>query len=73
MVRRAAAQNLAKVAAAAEAETVSQELVPLFLKLTQDGAASAPLYPRTLPADETINPIGTSPEASGLLGSSPHV
>lgn len=38
MVRRAAAQHLAKVAAAVEPEAVSQEFVPHFLKLTQDGA-----------------------------------
>ena len=38
MVRRAAAQHLAKVAAMVEPEAVSQEFVPHFLKLTQDGA-----------------------------------
>lgn len=45
MVRRAAAENLSKLAAAAEPEAVSQELVPLFLKLTEDGAFSAPADP----------------------------
>ena len=45
MVRRAAAQNLSKLAAVAEPEAVSQELVPLFMKLTEDGALSASADP----------------------------
>lgn len=36
MVRRAAAQQLGKLAAVVEPEIVSRDLVPLFLELTQD-------------------------------------
>jgi HEAT repeat protein len=38
MVRRAAAQNLGKIAEAMEQEYISRELVPIFHDLTQDGA-----------------------------------
>ena len=38
MVRRAAAQNLGKFVKAVEPKLVSSDLLPLFGRLTQDGA-----------------------------------
>jgi hypothetical protein len=45
MVRRAAAQNLGAVAEAVDQRVVSQDVCPIFLKLTQDGASAAASRP----------------------------
>ena len=37
MVRRAAAQNLSGMAETVEQQVLSQEICPIFIKLTQDG------------------------------------
>lgn len=40
MVRRAAAQNLSGMAETVEQQVLSQEICPIFIKLTQDGKYS---------------------------------
>lgn len=44
MVRRAAAQHLGGVAEAVDQRVVSQDISPIFLKLTQDGERSVTLH-----------------------------
>ncbi len=48
MVRRAAAQNLGKIAEAMEQEYISRELIPIFHDLTQDGAHNTFLSQRVV-------------------------
>lgn len=38
MVRRAAAQSLSSIAEVVEQQVLTQDICPIFLKLTQDGA-----------------------------------
>ncbi len=50
MVRRAAAQNLSAMAETVEQDVLSQEICPIFIKLTQDGKPSIGLW-------QTCSPI----------------